>query len=248
MADRLIFTCEHGGCLVPPEYSHLFRGQTKVLKSHRGYDPGSLELAERCAARFEAPLISCTTTRLFVELNRSLGHPRLFSESMASVDLAERQRLLDQYYHPYRKKVEKLVADTIARGHRAVHISVHSFTPVLDGQVRRGDVGLLYDPRRAGERAFCHRWQQTLLQRRPDLTVRRNYPYLGRSDGFTTHLRRYFAPTDYLGIELEVNQSWPTGSRAAWGQLQLSLVDSLADARKSDHDGRNSPTTAKRAN
>jgi hypothetical protein len=37
--------------------------------------------------------------------------------------------------------------------------------------------------------------------------VRRNYPYRGTADGFTTYLRRQFSARKYLGIELEVNQS-----------------------------------------
>lgn len=32
-----------------------------------------------------------------------------------------------------------------------------------------------------------------------------NYPYLGKSDGFTTSLRKQF-PFQYIGIELEINQ------------------------------------------
>ena len=32
-----------------------------------------------------------------------------------------------------------------------IHVSSHSFTPELDGKVRRADVGLLYDPAPRGE-------------------------------------------------------------------------------------------------
>ena len=34
----------------------------------------------------------------------------------------------------------------MSRGRRVIHISSHSFTPELNGKVRRADVGLLYDP------------------------------------------------------------------------------------------------------
>jgi hypothetical protein len=36
--------------------------------------------------------------------------------------------------------------------------------------------------------------------------VRFNYPYRGVNDGFTTANRRVFAPQEYLGVEIEVNQ------------------------------------------
>ena len=40
----------------------------------------------------------------------------------------------------------------------------------------------------------------------PELRVRRNYPYAGKGDGLTSYLRRRFAQSDYVGIELEINQ------------------------------------------
>jgi predicted N-formylglutamate amidohydrolase len=87
-----------------------------------------------------------------------------------------------------------------------LHLGVHSFVPQIHGRVRRADVGLLYDPSRSRERRFCDRWKSSLREIAPKLRVRRNYPYLGKSDGFTTYLRRAIGSPQYLGIELEVNQ------------------------------------------
>jgi len=107
---------------------------------------------------------------------------------------------------PYRERVERHVAQALADDRRMVHISSHSFTPVLDRRVRRADLGLLYDPDRMRERELCVRWQRALATRLPDWIVRRNYPYLGRSDGFTSYLRKRYDDGSYAGIELEVNQ------------------------------------------
>jgi predicted N-formylglutamate amidohydrolase len=131
----------------------------------------------------------------------------VFSELVRPLPPELKQRIVEQYYHPYRSKAEAQIAAWLARGHRVVHLSAHSFTPVLGGVARRADVGLLYDPRRPLEREFCRALQRELLRRRPAWVVRRNYPYRGAADGFTTHLRRRFAE-GYLGIELELNQRW----------------------------------------
>ena len=83
MATRrwsVVVTAEHGGNEVPAEYRTLFRSRTKLLASHRGWDPGTLDLARRLAAAFGAPLVAATTTRLLVDLNRSPHNPRAFSE------------------------------------------------------------------------------------------------------------------------------------------------------------------------
>lgn len=229
-ATAVIITCEHGGNRIPRGYAHLFRNARSVLESHRAYDPGTLELAKLFAARLGAPLFASTISRLVVELNRSLHHRALFSEFTSCLDTAAKQKLVESYYAPHRRAVEEQIAESVGGGRPVVHLSVHSFTPVLNGVTRTADVGLLYDPLRAREREFCRAWQATLRDRRPDLGVRRNYPYLGKSDGFTTYLRKRFADAPYAGIELEMNQRWPQKAKSAWRRLQTDLIESFSSA------------------
>lgn len=75
-----IITCEHGGRAVPVALAPLFAGHEELLASHRGWDPGALDLAERLTRRLAAPLHAARTSRLVVDLNRSLHAPDLFSE------------------------------------------------------------------------------------------------------------------------------------------------------------------------
>src|SRR5687767_303807 len=129
-----------------------------ALQSHRGYDPGALALARDLAKAFDAELVYSTTSRLLVELNRSAHHRNLFSEATRGLPPDERERLLQRYYRPYREWVEAQVA--AAAGEKTLHVSSHSFTPQLDGEVRRADIGLLYDPSRQSERDLCLAWQR----------------------------------------------------------------------------------------
>jgi predicted N-formylglutamate amidohydrolase len=230
LSDFAIVSCEHGGNRVPAAYAALFRDHRRLLDTHRGYDPGSLDLARACARRLEAPLHFSTVTRLLVELNRSPGHRSLFSSVTKTLPRAEREALLAEYYLPYRQAVEDEIKAAIAGGRRAVHFSLHTFTPRLDGEVRRADVGLLYDPRRSGETALCAVLKDALSTRRPDLVCRMNYPYQGKSDGFTTALRRKWPATAYVGIEVEVNQKWPLGDRGAWRRLVRDLAQAIGSA------------------
>jgi predicted N-formylglutamate amidohydrolase len=230
LSDFLIVTCEHGGNRVPAAYAGLFRAHRRILDSHRGYDPGSLELARACARRLKAPLHFATVTRLLVELNRSKGHRALFSAITKSLPRAERDVLLRDYYFPYRQRIEADLARAIADGRRAVHFSIHTFTPKLDGKARRADVGLLYDPRRPGEAIVCKSIRQSLRLQRSDLLVRMNYPYEGKADGFTTALRTKWPADSYVGIEIEVNQKWPLGDRRTWRRLVSDLSTSIESA------------------
>lgn len=146
-----------------------------------------------------------TTTRLLVDLNRSVGHRALFSEYTRALPEAERDTILETHYHAWRDAVVGRIDDWRRRGDAVVHVSVHSFTPKLAGKVRDADIGLLYDPGRTWEKAICRRWRLVLREVAPDARVRLNYPYRGTADGFTKHLRRRF-PESYAGIELELNE------------------------------------------
>lgn len=68
----------------------------------------------------------------------------------------------------------------------------HSFAPVLDKDVRRADVACLYDPRRQAKSGLTARWLTSVARRTPNLRLRRNYPYQGRSDGVAALLRKRF--------------------------------------------------------
>jgi predicted N-formylglutamate amidohydrolase len=138
--------------------------------------------------------VASTVSRLLVDLNRSVGHPRLHSEATGTAPAEVRQRILKHYYQPYRAHAECLVRQAIADHGRVIHLSSHSFTPELDGKVRDADIGLLYDPARPGEADLCERWKASLKVCAPDLTVRRNYPYAGKGDGLTARFRRRLPP------------------------------------------------------
>lgn len=234
--NRVLISCEHGGNRIPPRYRPLFAGFEAQLETHRGYDPGALALARQMARALSAPLFVSTTSRLLIDLNRSPGHPKLYSEATRNAPPEVRREILGSYYLPYRSRVEAHIADAIARGSRVIHLSSHSFTAVLDGAVRNADVGLLYDPARAGETELCRRWQAGLEAQAPALKVRRNYPYTGKSDGLTAYLRRRFPADAYVGVELEINQKHVLQGGRRWralrGQVVAALQRAMAELRQ----------------
>ena len=234
MNDALIITCEHGGCEVPALFAPLFAGHEALLQTHRGWDPGALLLARELADARNAPLFFATTTRLLIDLNRSIGHRQLHSEITRSLARAIRREIAAHHYQPYRDTVESEVARLIAAGKRVVHVASHSFTPELGGVVRQADVAWLYDPRRPGECQLADQWLAALARQRPDLKLRRNYPYQGKGDGLTSLLRKRHSPDSYIGVELEVNQRFAITGGKAWAALRLQIAQSLAQVMASN--------------
>ena len=239
----LVITCEHGGNRIPAPYRDLFHVRQTLLDSHRGYDPGALIMARVLATAFAAPLVASTVSRLLVDLNRSIGHPRLHSEAPRNAPAIVRQRILKDYYQPYRARAERFVRQAIADHGWVIHLSSHSFTPEWYGEVRHADIGLLYDPAQPGEANLCKRWQASLKACAPDLTVRRNYPYAGKGDGLTTWFRRRLPPGTYVGIELEVNQKHVVRAGRPWIVMRKVIVESLRKALASDCAMISNPTT-----
>ena len=231
--DALIVTCEHGGNEVPAAYAPLFKGHEALLATHRGWDAGALLLAQQLAATFGAPLFAATTTRLLIDLNRSIGHRQLHSEATRGLPLSTRRDMAAQYYRPHRDAVESEVARLVAAGRRVVHIASHSFTPELGGVVRQADVAWLYDPRRAGECALAAQWLAAVRQRRADLKLRRNYPYEGKGDGLTALLRKRHPDAVYVGMELEVNQRFVIADGPQWTAVRADIVQALHSLRGS---------------
>lgn len=203
---KFVLTCEHGGNEIPGRYRYIFKNKEEILNSHRGYDPGALDLFRSLQEIADFSRFN-TISRLLVEVNRSQGHPQLFSEFSRNLSNEEKKDIQDLYYFPYRNSVESKIAEFMAGGEKVIHLSVHSFTPELNGEVRQADVGLLYDPKRPEEKEFCRQVKKLLRQQEETLNVRFNYPYLGKADGFTTYLRKKF-PENYLGIEIEINQKF----------------------------------------
>lgn len=202
----LLLTCEHASCSIPDRYQQYFTDK-EVLRSHEGWDIGAYDYFCALSHAFQCPSIHADHSRLLIELNRSPGHPKLFSRFIKNVPEETKEQIIQDYYIPYRSKVTNTINSLLTqkKPKPVLHLSCHSFTPVFEGKERKTDIAFLYDPQRFFEQAFCNQVKGLLAE--SGFRVRMNYPYKGTSDGLTTFLRRQFKPDEYLGIEIELNQA-----------------------------------------
>lgn len=230
MFDGIIVTCEHAGNRVPDKYCYLFKNNEEILSTHRAIDFGALEIARELSSKLKAPFFYTTISRLLIEANRSTGKADLFSEFSKALPEKEKKAIADNYYHPYRNKVEEAIAKKIKSGKKVLHLSMHTFTPVFNMRERNCDIGLLFDPKRPSEKKFCTALKKQIEKKGRKFIVRFNYPYKGTADGFTTSLRKKYKDDAYAGIEIEVNQRFPLcSSRKEWEKLNSVLTKAIAD-------------------
>jgi len=199
----IIISCEHAGREIPEKYRSYFASRLDIIESHRGWDPGAWEVAGYMGKKMKVPCFACQTTRLLIEVNRSLNHGQLFSEFSNKMPAEMKTELIDNIYFPYRASVEAAIRNS---RQPVLHLSIHSFTPVLDNKERDLEVGLLFDPDRSNEFSFCEDFATKLEKALKGFRIKFNEPYRGVDDGFTTYLRTQFDNEFYRGIEIEINQ------------------------------------------
>ena len=225
---HIIVSCEHGGNTVPHAYHHLFIDAEDILQTHRGYDTGALSVAKELSDELRAKLFFNEISRLIIDTNRSLNTADLFSEYTSHLKAPAKEHIIEHYYTPYRERLERYILNHLGRK-PLLHLSVHTFTPIMNGVERGVDIGLLFDENNPIEREFCNHWRQLLVEVLPQKNVMLNVPYNGSDDGFTTHMRQK-ATGEYLGIEIEINQKYAgTNEMKTFVNALIKTIDRAID-------------------
>jgi len=154
--SNTVLLCDHASNLVPRQLGNLGL-ESKQLTEHIAWDPGAARIARGLSARLDAPLVLSGYSRLVIDCNRSPSSAESIPEQSADVSIPgnqgigqeERDRRRRELSEPYHLAISKLLDDRSQRN--TLLLSIHSFTPVLDGRLRPWPVGVCYgnDPRLA---------------------------------------------------------------------------------------------------
>jgi predicted N-formylglutamate amidohydrolase len=146
-AGSAVLVCDHASNRVPRRLGTLGLA-TEQLADHIGWDPGAAEVARRLSAHLDAPLVSSGYSRLVIDCNRPLDHAASIPEQSAGVPVpgnlglsAEtRAARVETLFQGYHRAIDRLL-DTRANRPSLV-LSLHSFTPILNGEQRPWPVGV----------------------------------------------------------------------------------------------------------
>ncbi len=200
-AGPLVLTCEHASCTVPVEYDDLGLDDEQ-LREHIGWDIGAGALTDVLAQRLDVPAVQSGLSRLVIDCNRDLAdHDLIVRESHGvhvpgnqGIDAGERQRRIREFYEPYHEAIDEV----LARRPGILLLSIHSFTPILNGRERRFDAGVLFDNFATEAEQFGE------VLGAQGLRVRYNQPYSGL-DGLIFSARTHGMRHGVRYLELEVN-------------------------------------------
>lgn len=179
--SRVVLICDHASNRIPEALGTLGLSET-VLGSHVGWDIGAAVVARHLSELLDATLVLACYSRLVIDENRPVHVESAIPENTCGVaipgnmalDHVARCARIDGFHRPYHDAIARVLdARTQALGGPLpVLLSIHSFTPVLLGEVRRWPIGLLYGRDTRIAHAFRER-----LRRDETLNVGDNEPY-----------------------------------------------------------------------
>lgn len=181
--DTLII-CDHASNHVPDQINTGSLGLPDAdMNRHIAFDIGAKGVSEHLGTLLNAPVICSTFSRLVIDPNRGEDDPTLMMRLYDGTIIpgnrhatqADIQTRLNLCHRPYHTAVSSLIASC----KNPLLISIHSFTPRLNGRAPRPwHVGVLSGKDRRLSDALLHE-----LAQEADINAGDNVPYNGELKG-----------------------------------------------------------------
>jgi predicted N-formylglutamate amidohydrolase len=232
---RLVLFSDHAGRAIPQKLGTLGLRQAE-LDQHIGWDIGIADLARKLAAALDAPAVLAGYSRLVIDCNRRLDDPTSIAQESDKIPVPgnrglsteDRRGRQEAIFKPYHAEIEAMIARKRKAGPDPAILSLHSFTPRMNGFARPWHVGILWnrDPR------LPVPLMARLIQEE-GLVVGDNEPYSGKDE----HGYSVIAHAEKIGlphglIEMRQDLIGDDAGVARWAETLIRVLrDVLADER-----------------
>jgi predicted N-formylglutamate amidohydrolase len=206
-ASPFLLIGDHAGWAIPTPLGEL--GLTAADRHrHIAIDIGVHGLGHALAERLDAAFLHQPYSRLVVDCNRDPmrddAMPAVSDESRISgnegLDNVARVARVAAIHAPYHRAIADVLDARAKAGRDTILLSLHSFTPVMDGVIRPWDVGVLHW---RGRTDFALALLAA-LRGKAAFTVGDNVPYAMDATDFTVPFHAF--PRDLPYAEIEVRQ------------------------------------------
>lgn len=218
----VLITGDHASNRMPLKLD-LLGLEPEHLDQHISWDIGTRELVERLCTRLDAPAVIAGYSRLVADVNRRIESSTIMPPVSGGIrvpgneGLTESQRSarLNEVYWPYHKRISRMLRGFRERGVIPALISIHSFTPELEGVSRPWHAGVLWDkdPRIAVP-------LMRKLAERTGLEVGDNQPYSGKHPhDFTVDHHAESAGFPHVSIETRQDLIGNSAGAESWAAV-----------------------------
>jgi len=227
---------DHAGNRVPAALQP-FGLSAEEMRRHIAWDRGTADLGEALSGALDAMFFRQTYSRLVIDCNRDPdaadAMPAISDGSVipanGSLSAAERMGRVAAIHAPYQSAIGAELARRDVLGRATTLVSLHSFTPVMNGVTRPWHVGVLYSE---GDTRFSTKLLD-LLREEDDLCVGDNKPYAMDATDFTVPRHAFRSQRRYAEIEIRQDllsthmdvRAWATTIANHLTQVDADLVE-----------------------
>ncbi|MCH7830090.1 MAG: N-formylglutamate amidohydrolase [Proteobacteria bacterium] len=200
----ILLVCDHASCRFPKSLGNMGLDPF-TRRCHLAVDIGAGALTENLARSLGVTAVLARYSRLVIDCNRALLDPGAFLEfgdgvivsGNRNLQPADKERRAAALYWPYHDAVDEQIKRLQAAGTAPAFIAVHSFTPVLNGEARPWQMGLLWDKDRRLRDIFIEDFAAA------GYVVGDNEPYSGKApQDFTVDFHAEKIDLPHIGIEI----------------------------------------------
>jgi len=226
---RAVLVCEHASRFIPASLKGLGLNEISA-RSHAAWDIGAMDLSVELMGALDAPFVYSRISRLAYDCNRPPERADAMPPKSEVFDIpgnalltdTDRAARIEQIYDPFRQ----LLSDTLdARSEPPVMITLHSFTPVYNGERRSVELGILHDSDNRAAQALLRASEGAGLK------TALNEPY-SVTDGVTHTLREHAIKRDLPNVMIEVKNDLidtPAGVNRIAGLLTPMLTQMISE-------------------
>jgi len=227
----ILLVCDHASCAFPASLGDMGLDPF-ARRCHLAIDIGAGSLTEYLADRLGVSAVLAQYSRLVVDCNRELMDPSAFLEygdgirvpGNANLHRAAKQARAEEIYWPYHKAVDREIDRLSATGVKPAFISIHSFTPVLNGEARAVEIGVLWDKDTSLKELFIEGFEDE------GFVVGDNEPYSGKAPADYT-IDNHAEPRGLPCVGIEIRQDLvndPAGV-ARIGNIMHRIIEAIPD-------------------
>lgn len=202
--EPILLVCDHASFRFPKSLGDMGLDPF-ARRCHLAIDIGAGPLTEKLAGSLGVTAVVQNYSRLVVDCNRQLMDPGAFLEygdgilvpGNRNLHQADKDLRASALYWPYHAAIDEQVQRLCNAGPPPAFISIHSFTPVLNGESRAWQIGVLWDKDESLRELFLEDF------RAAGYYVGDNEPYSGKApQDFTIDHHAEEIGLPHIGIEI----------------------------------------------
>jgi len=232
LADKpILLVCDHASHRFPSSLGDMGLDPF-ARRCHLAVDIGAGPVTEQLAKSLGVTAVVHNYSRLIVDCNRQLMDPGAFLEYGDGILVPGNRNLHKEdkdlrasaLYWPYHCAIDEQVKRLGKVGPPPAFISIHSFTPVLNGESRKWEMGILWDKDETLRGIFLEGLREA------GFVVGDNEPYSGKApQDFTIDHHAEEIGLPHIGIEIRQDLVDDVAGVAEIAEVMHRIIASIPD-------------------